>query len=126
MRIAFTTWQFVRVMVRLEETRKDGPDRRRLHREWKDDWATLDAELERLRQDDFDAFSDLMMDKEVVFADVAPELALVAARVIDEVVAQMEGGRRGSTKRERDTLDFEKSELMALAAELRADAERER
>ncbi|MEQ8696738.1 MAG: hypothetical protein RLT05_09290, partial [Bauldia litoralis] len=71
-------------------------------------------------------FSDLMMDREVVFADVAPELALVAARVIDEVVAQMEGGRRGSTKRERDTLDFEKSELMALAAELRIDAERGR
>lgn len=126
MRIAFTTWQFVRVMVRLEETRKDAPDRRVLHREWKDDWATLDAELERLRQEDFDAFSDLMMEREVVFADVSPETAQTVAGILDEVVTQIEGERRRATRRERDDLDFERAELTALAAELRADAERER
>jgi hypothetical protein len=123
MRVAFTTWQFVRVMVRLEETRRDAPDRRMLYREWKQDWAVLDAELERLRAEDFDAFSDLMMEREVVFGDVAPEAALTAAAVIDEVVAQMDAERRGATKRERDDLDFERAELAALAAELRADAE---
>ena len=126
MRIAFTTWQFVRVMVRLEDTRKNAPDRRVLYREWKDDWETLDAELERLRQDNFDAFSDLMMDKEIVFGDVAPDLALVAAEVSAEVVEQIAGGARGATRRERDDLDFERAELMALAAELRDDAERGR
>jgi hypothetical protein len=125
MRIAFTTWQFVRVMVRLEETRKNAPERRVLYREWKDDWAVLDAELERLRDEDFDAFSDLMMEREVVFADVAPATALTVAAVIDEVIAQLEGERRGATRRERDDLDFERAELTALSAELRIDAERE-
>jgi hypothetical protein len=125
MRIAFTTWQFVRVMVRLEETRKDAPDRRVLYREWADDWRVLDAELERLRDEDFDAFSDLMMEREVVFAAVPAETGRTVAAVIDEVVDQLAEERRGATRRERDDLDFERAELTGLAAELRIDADRE-
>ncbi len=125
MRIAFTTWQFVRVMVRLEETRNDAPDRRVLYREWAGDWKLLDAELERLRTEDFDAFSDLMMEREVVFADVPAATGRTVAAVIDEVVDQLAGDRRGATRRERDDLDFERAELTGLAAELRIDADRE-
>lgn len=124
MRIALTTWQFVRVMVRLEETRRDAADRRVLYREWKDDWKLLDAELERLRDEDFDAFSELMMEREVVFDGVTPATARTVAAVADEVAAQLAAERRGAARRERDDLDFERAELAALAARLRADAQR--
>jgi hypothetical protein len=124
MRIAFTTWQFVRVMVRLEDTRKDAADRRVLYREWADDWKLLDAELERLRDANFDAFSELMMEREVVFADVSPETARTVAAVIDEVIDQLAGERRGASRQARDDLDFERAELTGLAAELRIDADR--
>jgi predicted RNA-binding Zn ribbon-like protein len=124
MRIAFTTWQFVRVMVRLEDTRKDAADRRVLYREWADDWKLLDAELERLRDANFDAFSELMMEREVVFADVSPETARTVAAVIDEVIDQLVGERRGASRQARDDLDFERAELTGLAAELRIDADR--
>jgi hypothetical protein len=124
MRIAFTTWQFVRVMVRLEETRRDAADRRVLYREWQADWSVLDAELERLRDADFDAFSELMMEREVVFEGVAPATARTVAAVADEVAAQLAAERRGAARRARDDLDFERAELAALAARLRADADR--
>jgi hypothetical protein len=117
--VVFSTWQFVRLMVRLEETRDQQPDRGRLYETWQSDWETLDAELERLRAKDFAAFSDLMMDHEVSFDDVGPDALATAADVVEEVAAQVANARKSDGRARRQDLDFEAEELEALGQILR-------
>ena len=50
-RVALATWQFVRLMVRLEESRRQSGARRSLHDAWRDDWETLAALLGKLEKD---------------------------------------------------------------------------
>ena len=53
--LKLTVWQFVRLMVRLEETAKSSEMRKALFDLLKADWRVMDAELERLREQDFDS-----------------------------------------------------------------------
>ena len=57
-----TVWQFVRIMVALEGRRP----RAEVYENWKGAWQELDAELTRLGKSDHAAYSDLMMNQEVV------------------------------------------------------------
>lgn len=117
--VTFSTWQFVRLMVRLEETRDQQADRRRLYATWQSDWEKLDAELERLRAKDFAAFSDLMMDHDVSFESVDLDDLKTAAEVVEEVAAQVARARKSDGGARRQDLDFEAEELAALGKALR-------
>ena len=117
-RIAFATWQFVRLMVRLEESRRQGGDRRSLYDAWREDWETLDAELERLRRDDFGAFSELMIDREVVFERVKTHHVETAAMLLVEVADQLARDQAKARGKKKDDLKFEETELRELAASL--------
>ncbi|MEM9682700.1 MAG: hypothetical protein AAF942_05500 [Pseudomonadota bacterium] len=117
-RVALATWQFVRLMVRLEESRRQSGARRSLYDAWREDWETLDAELEKLRRDDFGAFSELMIDKEVVFENVRPHHVETAAEMMTEVADQLARDQKKARGKKKDDLKFEETELRDLAGEL--------
>ena len=121
--VTFATWQFVRLMVRLEESIGRRPERKRLYAHWQPDWEQLDAELERLRTEDFDAFSDLMMEHEISFDDVDNGQLALVVDVVDEVAGQV-AARKSDSHAPRKDLDFEAQELTALATSLRRLQER--
>ena len=66
MRIVFDTWQFVRVMVRLEKTRNRDSARRALWAAWSADWRRLDRDLETLRSEGYEVPADTGHGDEVV------------------------------------------------------------
>ena len=114
---AFRVWQFVRIMVRLEETAKTRgrSPRDRLYREWRASWDEVDRALTRLGESDADAFADLMMDHDVVLPCSEDQKGPLG-QVIDEVVAQLSkaiAAREGSTEQLRH-LRFERTELVKL------------
>lgn len=114
---AFRVWQFVRIMVRLEETAKTRgrSPRDRLYREWRASWDEVDRALTRLGGSDADAFADLMMDHDVVLQCSEDQKGRLA-QVIDEVVAQLSkaiAAREGSAEQLRH-LRFERTELVKL------------
>ena len=114
-------WQFVRLMVQLEETLAAAPGKgagtalRRLFERWEDVWVDLDARLVDLGQHDMDGFADLMMNQEVVLDAVTePERRLVAAEL--EKVARAIAGRLAVTDDPGDVedLSFERDALRDL------------
>lgn len=118
MRIVFDTWQFVRVMVRLEETRDRDAARRALWAVWSADWRKLDRELERLRMADFARFAEAMMDQEVAFDPVDAATARTVARLAREVADELAKARRGADPATRQDLGFEQARLTDLAERL--------
>ena len=118
MRIVFDTWQFVRVMVRLETTRDRDAARRALWAAWSADWRRLDGQLESLRTADFDRFAETMMDQEVTFDPVDAETARTVARLAREVAGQLAKAQKGTEPEARQDLAFELAGLSDLADRL--------
>jgi len=118
MRIVFDTWQFVRIMVRLEETRDADAARQSLWSAWSGDWQRVDAELEQLRAANFDRFAVAMMDEEVTFDPVDRPTVATVARLAREVAKELQAALKRAPAQDRDDLDFERASLMALASQL--------
>ena len=115
--VSLDVWQFVRVMVRLEETAevRGTGSRDRLYRAWRASWDKMDRELTRLGESDADAFAELMMDHDVVLPLPRDQRGQLN-RTIDEVIAELS---RTIAVEERDTerqrhLRFERTELGKL------------
>ena len=72
MHIRFTVWQFVRVMVYLEEVSNPSSGQKALSKAWADIWKELDQQLSQLAEDDFDAYSQMMMDQDLIIDDATP------------------------------------------------------
>lgn len=81
MSINFVIWQFVRIMVCLEQQTgtADAPRKGAVLSAWGEIWQELDARLAELGQSDPAAYADLMMEQEVIIDDIS-------AAQIDEVV----------------------------------------
>lgn len=126
MRIVFDTWQFVRVMVRLEETRDRDAARRALWAAWSADWLKLDRELERLRTADFGRFAEAMMDQEVAFDPVDAASARTVARLAREVAGEIGRAQKGADPAAQRDLAFESAGLSDLADRLEELARRGR
>ena len=116
MRIVFDTWQYVRVMVRLEETRDRDAARRTLWAAWAADWHKVDRELERLRNADFARFADAMMAQEVIFDPVDAATARTVVRLAREVAGELDRAQQGGDPAARQDLAFEQAGLADLAA----------
>lgn len=121
--VDFVTWQFVRLMVRLEQTAGEDAARSRLLESWQADWAALDRKLEELRQDDFEAFADLMMNHEITFDEVDAQDRATLAALAAEVAGQLDDARKGASGAEAQDLTREAEEMRALAADLRRPAD---
>ena len=70
--VRFTVWQFVRLMVQMEESIKSDKigNIKKLYHGWEDIWVDLDAKLLDLGRNNPDEFADLMMNQEVCCDDV--------------------------------------------------------
>lgn len=126
MRLEFAVWQFVRIMVRLEEqsAKKRGFARTSVFGAWRDRWKELDKRLSKLGQADAEGFSDLMMRQKVVIEDATAAQRAEVARVIVEVIEQLKAEidkSAGDESRASD-LRYEKKELEGLRSRLKRRA----
>ena len=116
MNVTFVTWEFVRVMVDLEETGKTDAAAAALLADWNDVWQDLDANLTSLAQNDIDAYSDLMMEHTIVASLETPErrktLMASLARITTSLKKEIE--QSDADTEMSDDLDYELTELTSL------------
>ncbi|MEK9660477.1 MAG: hypothetical protein VW644_01870 [Alphaproteobacteria bacterium] len=131
-RLDIAVWQFVRIMVQLEAVAKSRGGRRAAGRpaataqerpvyaDWRAAWQEIDRELTRLGSSDADAFSDLMMNQNVVLECLSRAQINEVARAIENVVHQMRAEVTASAGDEEHVADlrFEIRELEKLAKKL--------
>lgn len=130
-RLDITVWQFVRIMVQLEAVAKSRGGRRRaatpaatqqrpVYGDWRAAWQEIDRELTRLGETDAEAFSDLMMNRNVVLECRGRRQLNEVTRAIENVVHQMREEVRASAGDEEHVSDlrFEIRELEKLASKL--------
>lgn len=130
-RIDITVWQFVRIMVQLEAVAKSRggrragrpvatPQERPVYVDWRPAWQEIDRELTRLGSTDADAFSDLMMNQNVVLECRSRSQINEVMRAIDNIVHQMRAEVAASAGDEEHIADlrFEIRELEKLTRKL--------
>ncbi|MBS27680.1 MAG: hypothetical protein CL566_01960 [Alphaproteobacteria bacterium] len=116
-------WQLVRIMVQLESVarnrgRKKAPS---VYADWRASWTEIDRTLTRLGDSDSEAFSDLMMNQEVVLRCRDRSQLNEVTRAIENVINQLDQHLRaakGDAQQEED-LQFERREMNALLKRLR-------
>lgn len=121
--LRIVVWQFVRIMVQLETVsrargRAKAPS---VYKDWRPAWTEIDRTLTRLGDSDADAFSDLMMNQEVVLRCRDRSQMNEVTRAIENVINQLDQqirAVRGEAKAEEE-LRFERRELNALLKKLR-------
>lgn len=123
MELRFTVWEFVRLMVHLEDADTLPPAAQGLRDAWRDIWTSLDEELARLAEEDFDAYSTMMMDQDVVIEDATLDHAHAAAGALTDVMNVMDAAIAQGSGPEGDdeqlqSLKFERRELRQLARKL--------
>lgn len=119
MEIRVTVWQFVRLMVHLEEGAGHSPAETALLDAWRDVWRPLDQELGELAERDFEAYSELMMDQDVIIEDATADQAHAAAKTLGRVMDDMDAAiEAGGDPAHLQNLKFERRELRQLARKL--------
>jgi len=126
--LRFTVWQFVRLMVHIEECANPSKSQAALRAAWGDIWHPLDAQLVELAERDFDAYSELMMDQDVVIEDATLDQAHAARIAIDEIMSVMDraiadgantdGAQADDRSEHIQNLKFERRELRQLSRKL--------
>ncbi len=116
--LTLDVWQFVRLMVCMEESLNArsggrGSDLKSLYDKWEDLWVDLDARLVDLGKHDMDAFADLMMDQEVVLEEVTAREKELVRQEFDKVLRQIKA-RLAQTDDPADVedLSFERDEIV--------------
>lgn len=118
--VRFTVWQFVRLMVYLED-HSEGNAEAALLSAWSDVWARLDKDLARLSESDMDAYAEMMMEQEVVIEDATPPLISTAKTALQAVLVDMGNAiEAGGEKNLIDSLMFESRELAQLIKKIGA------
>ncbi|MGB0749444.1 MAG: hypothetical protein ACPGO3_11930 [Magnetospiraceae bacterium] len=85
--LRLVVWQFVRLMVALEERERTTKKTPVVLKIWRETWSEIDRNLSRAAAEDADAFSELMMETEVVLEDLSG-LALSEIRKTFSKVAE--------------------------------------
>jgi hypothetical protein len=121
--LRFSVWQFVRIMVQLETSSrargsKNAPT---LYRHWRPAWQEIDNKLAETGKSDANAFSDLMMEQEVVL-DCRDKTQLNELyRTLENVINQLKAEIKAASGNARAITDlkFERTELETLLRRLR-------
>ena len=126
MRLEFAVWQFVCIMVRLEEqaAKKRGFARTSVFGAWRKRWQELDKRLSKLGQTDVEGFADLMMRQKVVIEETTAAQRAEVARVVAEVIGQLktEIEKSAGDESRASDLRYEKKELEGLRSRLKRRA----
>ena len=114
--LSLAVWQFVRVMVELENTGK----RSLLYKSWETAWKEVDIQLCRLSKEDHKAYSDLMMNQEVLLKVEKPKYLGELRSKLIQVIKKIDGELKIIKKNDprRDDLMFERRELDNLRVSL--------
>lgn len=117
--LAIDVWQFVRIMVALESGARKRRRPSGAYAAWRDIWRELDERLTELGKTDATAFSELMMDQQVVLPVPRPEVVRDAVQAIESVTRDMTRElERGGDPSHQEDLRFERKALNALARKL--------
>ena len=117
--LRFTVWQFVRLMVHLEDAAKRTRQQNALYDDWAEVWSPLDQDLANLAESDADAYGEMMMDQDVVFDAPTPEQIATAQVTLEAVIADMDRAvKAGGDETHLESLKFERRELHKLARKL--------
>lgn len=123
MEIRLTTWEFVRLMVQCEETKKQKSSDtvNTIWNTWESIWTPLDKTLSDLIEKDFTAYSEMMMEDEVVIANVTPDQLSATITELTNVKNAMQNALENAQLHEevRDAMTFEVEELGTRIASLR-------
>ena len=118
-KLKFSVWQFVRLMVFMEDVKKSpGSSRDSLVlRQRHEIWRALDAKLTGLGKRDAQAFSELMMEQDVVLEDVSLE---ELDEFVDTAAGVIKSMRAESNSKQRDEaiaagLIFELEEMQTMS-----------
>ncbi len=117
--LRIVVWQFVRIMVQLEteaSRRKRGAS---VYRDWREAWEELDARLADLGKSDVAAYSNLMMDQEVVVACRNQAQLDEVMSAVDRVIKRL-GDEINRKQGKLKDLRFELREMKTLRQELEA------
>ncbi|MDG2313055.1 MAG: hypothetical protein P8M15_03380 [Alphaproteobacteria bacterium] len=121
--LRLAVWQFVRIMVQLETSsrargHKNAPT---LYSYWRPAWQEIDNRLTETGKSDANAFSDLMMEQEVVL-DCRNKTELNELfRTLENVINQLKAEIKAASGNARVITDlkFERTELETLLRRLR-------
>lgn len=118
--LRIVVWQFVRIMVQLETEAKRGRRAASVFRDWREAWEELDQRLTQLGESDIAAYSNLMMDQEVVLQCKGRRQLDEALHAIDRVVKRL-GDMINRKQGKLKDLRFELREMKTLRRELEAE-----
>ena len=126
----FAVWQFVRIMVYLEERLKRKKKFKQasaykqmqdLYLAWEDVWVDLDAKLLDFGRHDKAQFAWLMMEQEVVISDCSPSIRDLVCQLIEGVVAEINQKlTKTDDSGQTEDLSFERDALTLLNHDFRA------
>lgn len=121
--LRLVVWQFVRVMVQLEAAsrargRQSAPS---LYGAWRPAWQEIDRRLTEVGKTDAAAFSELMMEQEVVLQCRTRAQMNELTRTLENVVNQLKAETKAASgdARRLNDLRFERTELETLGRRLR-------
>ena len=120
MPVNFAVWQFVRIMVCLEQQVGDSNDARKksVLSAWREIWQELDNRLAELGQADAAAYADLMMEQEVIIDEIsAPQIDEVIT-AIDNVSKEITAELKKTSRSITDKLVENESDAQALVESL--------
>ena len=115
--LAIDVWQFVRIMVTLEESARRGRRAGATYTAWRNVWRELDQRLTELGKSNAAAFSEMMMEQQVIVPISRPAIVREAIEAIEAVTRKMtlEIERGDGDAGHQADLRFERKELNALA-----------
>lgn len=115
--LEFTIWEFVRIMVALEDEGADSE----FYQTRSNVWDEVDEELGRLAEEDPDGFSEMMMDHQITIEKVGQKEMKDIIRGVEIALEAIKGAEAdGPEDKDRAIgLSFEKKELKGLLKRLR-------
>jgi hypothetical protein len=120
MPVNFVVWQFVRIMVCLEQQVGDSEDVRKnsVLSAWRGIWRELDSRLAELGQSDTAAYADLMMEQEVVIDEMSASNIDEVIVAIDNVSREISTQLNKTMRSIKDKLTDNESDAKALVESL--------
>ncbi len=111
-RLEIGVWQFVRIMVELEEgsSRKRGGSNT-IYQTWREPWNEVDQRLTDLAETDQNAYSDLMMNQEIVLECAQNQIGEVKSTIAAVITSMQATLKKGGKRQKLDGLRFEVTEL---------------
>lgn len=119
--ITMPVWQFVRLMVKMEETAEKYNDvaLRKLYADWEEFWADLDAKLLDMGNRSREEFAHMMMYQEVVMHRLDDDNIRLITREFTALIKELKRkAQETRNKEEKRNIHYEWREISLFLKEL--------